>query len=159
MRKGKRPHQGEPTKDGDKQPAEGQVSTKLVTKDGIAKVLAFLPYLRDINQNYGEVLGGEKHGEIVSMPYDSLSDRAMEFVEACYQANLVQSFDWSTWAEKNAALAHEGKGLESADLDCIVRLVTAHLRADRFVEGHLLEVMRSGLMRRILERLQEISSA
>jgi hypothetical protein len=143
----------------DKRPAEGQVFAEIVTKDGIAKVLSFLPYLRDINQSYGKVLGGERHGEIVSMPYASLSDHATEFVEACYQANLVQSFDWTAWAEKNAALAHEGKGLESADLDCIIRLVTAHFRADRFVEGHLLEVLESGLMRRILERLQEISSA
>lgn len=93
------------------------------------------------------------------MPYASLSDRVMEFVEACYQANLVQSFDWSAWAKKNADLAHEGKGIESADLDGIIRLVTAHIRADRFVEGHLLEILKSGLMRRIVERLQEISSA
>ena len=140
-------------------PAEGQVSIKKVTKEGIAKVLTFLPFVRDINQSAGQVLGSERHGEIVSMPYASLSERATEFVDACYQANLVQSFDWTAWAEKNAALAHEGKGLESADLDCIIRLVTAHLRADRFVEGHLLEVLKSGLMRRILERLQEISSA
>lgn len=81
----------------------------------------------------------------MQMPYVRLSDRAMEFAEACYHANLVQTFDWMGWAEGNAALVHEGKGLESAGLDCIVRLVTAHLRADRFVDGHILEVRESGL--------------
>lgn len=55
----------------------------------------------------------------------------MDFVQACYDDNFVQSF---------------------------VKLVTFHLRADRFTIGHLHSALGEGHIAKILRRLAEIGS-
>ena len=49
--------------------------------------------------------------------------------------------------------------IKKANLLTLRKLITAHVRQDRFCEGHLAGVLKSGLMVKILERLKEISLA
>jgi len=58
-------------------------------------------------------------------------------------------------ARKSWAPMGNEHGIESADQKGIGQLLTAHIRGDRFNDGHLLHVMDSGQMDRILKRLGE----
>jgi hypothetical protein len=46
-----------------------------------------------------------------------------------------------------------------ADLLTLRKLLTLHVRGDRFVEGHLASVLESGHVTDILERMQQIRDA
>ncbi|MFW5792247.1 MAG: DUF6508 domain-containing protein [Desulfohalobiaceae bacterium] len=48
--------------------------------------------------------------------------------------------------------------IAQADIDRIIRLLTTHIRADRFCDGHLLSVLENGSIVRILTRLEQITS-
>jgi hypothetical protein len=45
-------------------------------------------------------------------------------------------------------------GIESLDLEGIRKLLTTHIRGDRFSDGHLLKMLRSNTITKILERLK-----
>lgn len=67
-------------------------------------------------------------------------------------------FDWIAWLKERGgedwALARET--IANADLGRLRRLLTAHLRINRFVDGHLDSLIESGYFERVRERLEEI---
>jgi len=85
-----------------------------------------------------------------------LSDKASDFVTACYEENFVQPFDWTNWSNEHKPELNLEGFIEEADLLTIVKLLTSHIRGDRFCEGHLLSVMGDGTILKILNRLKEI---
>ena len=71
---------------------------------------------------------------------------------------FVAPFDWPTWIrERGMDWATDPAVVASAGLDTLRRLVTAHVRTNRFVEGHLEHLVASGYLARVVERLREIS--
>lgn len=124
-------------------------TASLITREGIDALLQFLPYFSSKRPSFGSeasIHDGRVEPSV-------LGETSEEFWKACYKHNFVQDFDWGEWSQSRQPLISRGEGIEDLDLADIGRLITTHIRGDRFCDGHLLEVMRSGQMARILERL------
>jgi hypothetical protein len=121
----------------------------LITKEGVDALLKFLPYFCNKRSRFGTQ---SKNIDMTVIP-STLTKKANDFYEACYEHKFVQNFDWGKWSQSQQSLVHNGVGIESLDLTDIGRLLMTHIRGDRFCDGHLLAVMRSGQIARILERL------
>jgi hypothetical protein len=80
-----------------------------------------------------------------------------EFMLACYEGGLVLSFDWGAWADEVRRYMRDPLLVASASLVTCIKLLTAHLRAERFCDGHLQNVLRSGHVVAILQRLQQFT--
>lgn len=76
-----------------------------------------------------------------------VSEAGLErFVQYCYEDNwVVTGFDWGEWAETARRLSAERTLLESVDHETLAKLLTTHIRMERFVDGHLAEIVLSGL--------------
>ena len=136
-----------------------QIDPTLVTPDGIDNVLRFLPELLAPEATYGDDLNAKLVGpQEIEIGGGGLDDEGIAFVEACYAANLVQSFDWMRWTEESPGIAGSAEFIGSADLRAIIALLTTHIRGCRFANGHLVEVFRDGLIAEILLRLSQIHS-
>ena len=71
------------------------------------------------------------------MPYYVFSEEASRFHKCAYEYGWVLSdFDWTAWDE-GRRFVDDPQALESASLEDIERFLTAHLRQERFCEGHL----------------------
>ncbi len=129
-----------------------EYDVSLITREGIDALLHFLPYFNDDRARFGTEVSITDGCIAPSI----LTPKSMEFYEACYEHNFVQDFDWGEWSQSRQGMVSCGEGIEDLDLAGIGRLLTAHIRGDRFCDGHLLGVMRSGQMAHILERLMEL---
>lgn len=129
-----------------------EFNSSLISRAGLEEVLSYQSYFNETNE-----FGGWSEVEGPTIPTCLLSERASDFVKACYGNNLVQPFDWGSWAEENRQLAHKGIGIQELNLEGIVKLLTCWIRADRFNSGWLLGVMRSGKIGQILNRLSEVT--
>lgn len=134
-----------------------ETNTRVITPDHVKALLEHLPYFERRGQSFGEppdVSVNNGSGTIIPAV---LSRRASAFVRACYDNGFVQEFDWPTWqAEAGRLLGDEEAFFRTADLKTIAKLLTMHIRKDRFVDGHLLCMMESGHIGRILRRLRDI---
>ncbi len=81
-----------------------------------------------------------------------------EFMLACYESGLVLSFDWGAWSHEARRYMSDHLLVGSANLGTCAKLLTAHLRAERFCDGHLQEVLRSGHITAILRRLKQFAN-
>ena len=138
---------------------DSELNASLVTTDGMRRLLSFLPLLSDRDAKHGDGPGIEVTREnTISILPATLSNTASSFVQACYDENFVQPFDWNEWSNRHETELREDAFIAQASISRIIRLLTTHIRADRFCDGHLLSVLEDGTIVRILDRLNAISS-
>jgi hypothetical protein len=114
-------------------------------------VLQYLPVIQGAGFSPGEWEHGEGH-----FPYINYSDEALDFVKALAGNQFIQPFDWMNWVEGEQLVRNEDL-LHNVGLQTLRKLLTAHVRSDRFSEGHLASMLESGHIARILQRMSECS--
>jgi|GEM_PF-287858 len=85
-----------------------------------------------------------------------LSPEALNFYGALYRLGFIRRFDWTKWTDQAAKHVEEPARLDQAGLEDLCRLLTTHVRADRFNDGHLVEMFENGHLTAVLRRLREL---
>lgn len=123
------------------------------------RIDALLPYLQSLEAaTPGDWKGGERDPGTgaTQMPWFDYGDEMMAFVQDCYDHQWVSpGFDWPNWNDRQKYEENQ-ELVASADTETITRLLTAHIRGDRFVEGHLAAMVANGHLLAIVRRLAVI---
>ncbi|MBX3323198.1 MAG: hypothetical protein KF757_09440 [Phycisphaeraceae bacterium] len=96
------------------------------------------------------------------MPMYDFSDGASRFMDDMYRLGWVKAdFDWPAWAGTPEAqrLVNDAAALEAATAEDLARLLTAHLRQERFCEGHLGGMFDTGHLTAIVVRAERLLEA
>jgi hypothetical protein len=80
-----------------------------------------------------------------------------EFIATLYSIGAIEPFDWGAWQPRAAEFYEHPGRLDTAGLADLRRLLTFHVRRDRFVDGHLGAMFEEGHIQRILRRIQELT--
>jgi hypothetical protein len=128
----------------------------------VAAITRFLPLLEADGFSVGEWAGGEQissteNGKpILQMPYFDYSPVVLDLVSALYDEGWMHSFDWMRWQTRAARYVQHPELLRRAHLSTLARLLTMHVRRDRFSEGHLAAMIECGHIAAILRRLETL---
>lgn len=137
-----------------------QVDRSKVTRRGIARLVAYLPALtpgEHPETQFGLSPGAHQTGpNSFEIDPSTLEEAAAEFIQTCYDEGFVQNFDWVSWHSTQPDEIRPDASFDNASLETIIKLLTLHIRADRFGDGHFLEALRNGTISRILRRLAEL---
>ena len=117
----------------------------------IDKLLEYLPYFKDTGNHYSELINKPPQ-----IPFYSYSDMVMAFYKSLYDENMIKMFDWSKWGSEAKKYLNDPLKLEKADLPTIQKLFTTIIRADRFNEGLLADMIENGTILNLLVRLEQI---
>lgn len=90
------------------------------------------------------------------MPWEEHSTEITHLISDLYKNAFVVNFDWPSWEPTAHRYLEDAELLKEASIDGLQKLLTTHVRMDRFCEGHFSEMIRRGHIRAILERLAEI---
>jgi hypothetical protein len=124
------------------------------------RIDSLLAFLREFESDtpIGEWRGGDRNADgSITVPYFEPSDFLLRFRAACSAGGWVRSdFDWGAWQDEAIKYVQDPDLLAQADVDTIERLLTLHIRRDRFNDGHLAWAVESGHIIAILRRLQDI---
>lgn len=75
------------------------------------------------------------------------------FLSIFYETALFVNFDWMNELPPNKLNTYDVRAINDRTL--LSKILTVHVRLDRFVNGHLLEFCRSGKMLTLLDQLSE----
>lgn len=121
----------------------------------IDALLRFLPAME--SRLAGEWKGGDENADgTITMPWFNYSETTLAFIEACYEREWVEPFDWGAWQGEAVKYYENPELLRTCRLGTLQKLLTLHLRKDRFSEGHLGTMIEEGHMAAILRRLETI---
>ena len=120
--------------------------------------LSWLPTLSAPDFAPGHLAGGEQvRPGVCNWPHTVYAPEVNAFITCLYDTDIVAGTDWTTWLhEGGEAFYVEPDRLAEATLEQCRMLLIAHVRADRFSEGHLLETLRSGHLVQLLQRIREL---
>ena len=127
-----------------------------ISKENLAAILKYIPVFDKEGFEPAELIKSDGDRDVVTFPAYSYCDEVLNFVRDLYDNNIIYSFDWPAWEDEAVKLYKDPKALASADLDTLRKLLTIHVRKDRFSEGHLAAVIRDGHVLAILKRLADL---
>ena len=79
-----------------------------------------------------------------------------EFQRALYRHGFIRIYDWGKWIPQGKAIYNDQKRLDRASMTSCLKLLTLHVRNDRFVEGHFAAMLSSGHIIAVLKRMEEL---
>lgn len=120
--------------------------------------LAYLPILAAPDFDPGHLAGGEEvQPGVIDWPHVVSAPEFGAFITCLHDTQIVAGADWSTWLQEGGLAFYEDPGrLADATLEQCRMLLIAHVRNDRFVDGHLHSTLRSGHLVQILQRIREL---
>jgi hypothetical protein len=121
------------------------------------RLLRHLPAFESPDLDTGELGGGVQGDGTIVMPWWQASEGVIEFEQDVYESGAVLwGFDWMPWDEEARQLIDRTGVLRSVDLLACRKLLTTHVRANRFSDGHLAEVIESGHVAAVLRRIAHL---
>lgn len=121
-----------------------------LSRNNLKAVLRYLPLFEHADFTPGEWIFQEG-----ALPYFNYTAEVLHFKSELYENGFIQPFSWMQW-EEGAQLVDNPTLLQNANLQTLRKLLTVHVRADRFSEGHLAAMFESGQITMILKRMAEI---
>lgn len=116
--------------------------------ENIDAILEYIPYFESVKDECYEI-----NPDKSLMDPHFYSEKNSEFIQALYENNFIQAFDWSQFNTLQNV-----ENIEHADIDTLVKILTAYIRADRFSSGSVANLIKEGHLLRILYRLREIKN-
>lgn len=119
----------------------------------IDRLLKFLPMLES-----REPAGNWSNSEPdamgrVWMPTFDFTPGFSEFIRALEDNDWVRPFDWPGWQPEAERYFATPDLMAAADVGVLRKLLTTHVRKERFLEGHLNDMVKSGHLAAIVRRL------
>jgi len=127
---------------------------KKISAEQIDLILSFLPIFEQENFEASQVVAPDGQ-----FPYHILSDAVRQFLQVFYDNDFLVSFDWSDWQDEARRYFAQPELLQTADVLILRKLLTLHIRKDRFLEGHLPTMIQCGHISAILRRLKALKEA
>jgi len=125
---------------------------KNITIENINRILEFLPYFESTDNKFFKI-------DTTDLMYPYLYDKkVLDFEKALYDENIVYSFDWAEWQSEAEKYFNNPELLKTTDIETIRKLLTLHVRKERFCSGHFASMISSGHIINILKRLKEFRS-
>ncbi len=82
-----------------------------------------------------------------------LADPLYALLDEMRIRDFIYDFDWISWGKEAEKLIEKPELLEKADLIGLQKLMTAHSRNEALRDGHLAEMIDSGHLRLLFQRL------
>jgi len=123
---------------------------KKITIKNIDIILEYLPYFKNTKNSFYKV------DKKLSLDPFTYSVRVYSFIKDLYENNFIIRFNHSCWQEEALKYFNDPKLLDSANLLILRKLLTLHVRKDRFCAGHFAHMIDTGHILNILKRLKII---
>jgi hypothetical protein len=120
--------------------------------EAIKGLLAFLPLLRNTSPDFSRI------GYWGDMSSRVSAATARNFFQYVYNNGFVlKDFDWEAWSDEAVSYMENRQKLKMADMGTLYKIITTHIRADQFTEGHYDAIIENGFLADVLERMKELS--
>jgi hypothetical protein len=129
-------------------------STAHVTRFEIARVLSYLPALEAMRRSADDAPPTRRGMDAVVDPEPEVVKR---FRQDLYDSGLIlYDFDWIQW-EREHRVCSDVDAISRADLETLRKVLTAHVRADRYFAGHLADVCQRGIIPAAVRRMAAVT--
>ena len=128
------------------------------SRKDIAAIVALLPAMEAADYEFGhyDPMRQDEKGYWI-WPAFRTPELTKQWIQALWDHHMVDcEFDAGSWGMEAKRYGEHPEAVALADFTTIRQLLTYHIRADRFVEGHLLGAWCNGHLLAVMRRLAEL---
>jgi O-acetyl-ADP-ribose deacetylase len=114
-------------------------------------LLTFLPLLQNTSPDFSRI---GYWGDMSSRVSTATARDLFQYLHN--KGFVLKDFDWEAWSDQAVSYLENRKKLQQADMPTLYKIITTHLQADRYVEGHYDAIIENGFLADVLARMQEI---
>jgi hypothetical protein len=122
-----------------------------VGAEQLAAMLGFIPVFEDVGFCPNREIPVDTEGYADEQFLKTVS----RFMDTCYKSGMVVRFDWEHWETEARGFMGDPASLRQADLAILRRLLTWHIRQNRYAKDHLARMIAQGHVLAILLRMGE----
>ena len=126
-----------------------------INRDGLEELIALIPEMESYHGSWGEH-DITSDGNTVYLGAYEFSDITGRVHSCINGSGLICPFGWIDWQEEAERICNDAELIAEIDLLTVRKLLTLHLRKERFCEGHFAAMCESGVILLILKRLKEL---
>lgn len=128
-----------------------------ITAEQIDAILPYLDHFEATGPSYGMTYEPPNDPNVITLPRFRFDETARGFIQALYDHGWIATdFDWRDWMDTAQEITETPGAIEAADAETIRKLLTTHVRYDRFCYDHLAAIFAEGQVVRLLQRLRAI---
>jgi hypothetical protein len=127
----------------------------LPSKENIRNLLEYLPVFSVSGYSPGEPRYEKKRNSVTLWPY-CYNDAVRGFMNSCYNEGFIYSYDWAEYSKKAKEIEGRKPSYDGASLFELCKILTGHMRNERFCDGHIASIIEDGTMIALLESLEQI---
>lgn len=90
---------------------------------------------------------------------EAFDDALPGFLSALHGSKFMVPYDWMTYVASREEEWKDPAVLQGMDAETFQRFVIAHVRNDRFVQGHLQHLAESGYLAEVAARARDLAAA
>ena len=90
--------------------------------------------------------------------FEVYSEEVDSFIQLFYKSKLLVNFRWQDWQKEALKFFENPLLVNEASEEEVLKLLTQHIRKDRFFDGHLGEMIETKHISQILERPKILST-
>ena len=124
-----------------------------ISYQNLNKLLVFLTVFQSNDFVAGKVILEEG-----SLPYWDYSEQVENFIKTFYECVTFDNFSWPEWQGEAEKYWNDSELIREADIETCLKLLTTHIRKDRFCDGHLAAAFENGQIVAIIERMKLLST-
>jgi hypothetical protein len=117
------------------------------------RIIRFIPTFEQAGFSYGR--WESKDGKF---PWFAYAPEVMEFQQVLDEDGWIEGFDWGAWQQQAEEYFLSPERLGQASVATLRKLLTLHVRKERFCEGHLAAMFEEGHILAILHRVAVLAS-
>jgi hypothetical protein len=124
------------------------------TKQQWRPLLELIPLIENTKNFYEQDGSKTLENGAQAFPLWSEAEVITKFLEIVYALPIIVDFNWRLWDEGRNIANDIYFNYETIDIPTKCRIITALVRNDRFCDGTLSEVFKSGLILKILKSIE-----
>ena len=122
------------------------------SNSSIDSILEFLKYFKNNSKPFYKI-----DKEDIFYPY-IYSRKVNEFIATVKKENFTIIYDWVKWQDEADKYFKEPELIDSASIVILRKLMTMFIRKERFCSGFINSVIDTGMILKILERLNALKA-
>ncbi|MFO7914625.1 MAG: DUF6508 domain-containing protein [Candidatus Krumholzibacteriales bacterium] len=129
-----------------------------INREGLERLISLIPEMESRSGSWGEHDITSDGNTVFLGPYkfSDITGRVLSYIST---SGLIRPFDWGGWQEEAERICNDPDLIAHADLLTVRKLLTLHVRKERFCEGHFAAMCGSGVILLLLKRLKALCDA
>jgi len=129
-----------------------------INKETFERISTYISEIEKDPEKHATLTKPQKNKDHLTLSMCIFSETLTNLISELYKSGCIINFDWPSWQNEAQKYLEDSSRLKNADLLTTCKILTTHIRKERFCEGHLSVMINNGHFIAVLKHFIKLIS-